>query len=78
MKSTCQEFGLEQIQISAVFPRIDPDRLGNFKQIAGKMLDITRSDPGNLQYDWFLTRTRPAARSARPTSTRRRCSTICR
>ena len=45
---------MEQIQISVVFPRIDPDRIGNFKQIAGKMLDITRGDPGNLQYDWFL------------------------
>ena len=44
MKSTRQEFGMEQIQVSVVFPRIDPDRLGNFKQIAGKMLDITRGD----------------------------------
>jgi quinol monooxygenase YgiN len=45
---------MEKIQILAVFPNIAPGDLAEFKQLAAETLQITLSEPGTLQYDWFL------------------------
>ncbi len=42
------------IHINAVFPNIDPARVDEFKALAAEMLDITKGDPGALQYDWYM------------------------
>ena len=43
-----------QIHINAVFPNIDPARLDEFRALAAEMLEITKADPGALQYDWYM------------------------
>lgn len=45
---------MDTLQISARFPNIAPDKLGEFKRMAAEALVITKGDPGCLQYDWFL------------------------
>lgn len=46
---------MEQLQISATFPSIPSDNLGNFKRLAGECLEIVNAkEPGTLQYDWFF------------------------
>ena len=39
---------------SAKFPHIPEDKLAEFKRLAAEALAITKSEPGCLQYDWFL------------------------
>ena len=45
---------MEQIHINAVFSDIDPNRLEEFKALAGELLRITNDDDGVLNYDWYL------------------------
>jgi len=45
---------MQPIQVTAKFPSIARDRLGEFKDLASEALKITVDDPGNLQYDWFF------------------------
>ena len=45
---------MDQLQVSARFPRIAPEKLDEFKKVAAQALEITRGDAGTLQYDWFL------------------------
>jgi hypothetical protein len=45
---------MDQLQVSARFPRITPENLDEFKRVAAQALEITKGDAGTLQYDWFL------------------------
>lgn len=45
---------MEQLQVTATFPRIAGDDLSEFKRLAGEALELTADDPGMLQYDWFF------------------------
>ena len=45
---------VKQLQVTATFPRIPSDNLGEFKRMAGEALKVTADDPGVLQYDWFF------------------------
>jgi quinol monooxygenase YgiN len=42
------------IHINAVFADIDPNRLEEFKALAGELLRITDDDDGVVSYDWYL------------------------
>ena len=45
---------MDQLQVTATFPRIPRDNLSEFKRMAGEALKTTTDDPGVLQYDWFF------------------------
>jgi quinol monooxygenase YgiN len=45
---------MDTLQVTARFPNIEPDKLVEFKKVAAEMLEITKGEPGNLQYDYFL------------------------
>ncbi len=45
---------MSRLQATAVFPNIAGTDLAQFKQFAAQALDITKSEAGNLQYDWFF------------------------
>ena len=42
------------IQVTATMPNIAPANLAEFKEIAGRAMELTRGEPAALQYDWFL------------------------
>ena len=42
------------IQVTATFPSIAPANLAEFKEAASRAVELTTSEPGALQYDWFL------------------------
>jgi quinol monooxygenase YgiN len=42
------------IQVTATMPNIEPANLAEFKEVAGRAMELTRGEPGALQYDWFL------------------------
>ena len=45
---------MDELQVSARFPDIKRDNLDEFKKLAAEMLEITKGEPGTLQYDYFL------------------------
>lgn len=45
---------MEQIQITATFPKIAPGDLAEFKRLAAQALEITKGEAAALQYDWFF------------------------
>lgn len=46
---------MDQLQLTATFPNIASDKLGEFKKLAGEAMEIVRTmEPGTLQYDWFF------------------------
>ena len=45
---------MKQLQVTATFPQIPSDNLGEFKRMAGEALKVTADDTGVLQYDWFF------------------------
>jgi Antibiotic biosynthesis monooxygenase len=45
---------MEQIQINAVFPRVEPACRAEFEELAGQLVRITREEPGSVHYDWFI------------------------
>lgn len=45
---------MEHIQLTATLPSIAPADLDEFKRVAGEALELTKSEAGTLQYDWFL------------------------
>jgi antibiotic biosynthesis monooxygenase len=45
---------MDQLQATATFPSIAKEDLAEFKRIAGELRDITATEPGALQYDWFF------------------------
>lgn len=51
---THQEDLVEQIQITATFPKIASGDLAEFKRLAAQALEVTKGDAAALQYDWFF------------------------
>lgn len=45
---------MEQLQVTATFPSIHADNLASFKKMANEALEIAKTEPGTLQYDWFF------------------------
>ena len=45
---------MEELQVTAVFPNIAPDGLAEFKELAAQAVEQAGTEPGTLQYDWFL------------------------
>lgn len=45
---------MDKIQLTATFPAIDPADLSAFKELAAESIELVRSEPGTLQYDWFF------------------------
>jgi quinol monooxygenase YgiN len=45
---------MEQIQITATLPKIAPGDLAEFKRLAAELLELSKSEAGALQYDWFF------------------------
>ena len=43
-----------QIQVTATFPAIPAARLPEFKGLAAKAMEQTKTEVGSLQYDWFF------------------------
>jgi quinol monooxygenase YgiN len=44
------------LRVNAKFPHIPPSTLADFKRTAAEALELTKREPGALQYDWFLKR----------------------
>jgi len=42
------------IQVTATMPNIAPANLAEFKEVAGRALELTKGESTALQYDWFL------------------------
>ena len=45
---------MDTLQVSAKFPNIEKDKLEEFKKTVAEAVEITKGEPGCLQYDWFL------------------------
>jgi quinol monooxygenase YgiN len=45
---------MNRIQVNATFPHVSSSDLAEFKKAAAHALEIARSEPGVLQYDWFF------------------------
>ena len=45
---------MNKIQVSAVFPKIAPGDLAEFKRVAAQVLELTIPEPGVVGYDWFF------------------------
>jgi quinol monooxygenase YgiN len=45
---------MNRIQVSAKFANVSSSNLAEFKKVAANALEIARSEPGVLQYDWFF------------------------
>jgi quinol monooxygenase YgiN len=45
---------MDRIHFTAKFLKIDPDDLDAFKKLAAELLEVTKAEPGNIQYDYFL------------------------
>jgi quinol monooxygenase YgiN len=45
---------MEQIQLTATLPKISPDNLAEFKELAARALEITKGEATTVQYDWFF------------------------
>ena len=45
---------MDQLQVSARFPRIDPAHLAEFKIVAAELVALTRAEPGTLNYALYL------------------------
>ena len=45
---------MNRIQVNAKFANISSSNLAEFKKVAAHALEIAKSEPGVLQYDWFF------------------------
>ena len=45
---------MDEIQVSAVFPKIAPGDLAEFKRAAAQVLELTIPEPGVVGYAWFF------------------------
>jgi quinol monooxygenase YgiN len=45
---------MNRIQVTATFANISSSNLAEFKKVAARALEIAKSEPGVLQYDWFF------------------------
>ena len=44
---------MDKIQVTATFPNIAPADRATFKELVNKAIDIAKTEPATLQYDWF-------------------------
>jgi hypothetical protein len=47
-------YTMRKVKVTANFPNIATFNLTEFKNVAARALEITRNEPGVLQYDWYL------------------------
>lgn len=45
---------MDQLQISARFPHIDPSKLAEFKVVAAELIALARAETGTVQYALFM------------------------
>ena len=45
---------MNRIQVNAKFANVSSSNLAEFKKVATHALEIAKSEPGVLQYDWFF------------------------
>jgi quinol monooxygenase YgiN len=45
---------MNRIQVAARFPNVSGSNLAEFKKVAAHALEIAKSEPGVLQYEWFF------------------------
>lgn len=45
---------MNRIQVNATFANVLSSNLAEFKKVAADALEIVKSEPGVLQYDWFF------------------------
>ena len=45
---------MEQLQVSARFPRVDPARVAEFKAVASELVAQSRNEPGTLSFTLFM------------------------
>jgi quinol monooxygenase YgiN len=45
---------MNRIQVNATFANVSRSNLAEFKRMAAHAMEIAKSEPGVLQYDWFF------------------------
>jgi quinol monooxygenase YgiN len=45
---------MDQLQVTATFPKIASENLAQFKELAAHALEVTQGESGNSQYDWYF------------------------
>jgi quinol monooxygenase YgiN len=45
---------MKRIEVRAKFANVSSSNLAEFKKVAAHALEITKGEPGVLQYDWFF------------------------
>ena len=45
---------MDPIRVNAKFSHLPPSTLAEFKRAAAQAQDLTKREPGALQYDWFF------------------------
>ena len=45
---------MQQLQVSATFPRISQDAADRFNELAAEAMVTIRGEPGTLHHDWFF------------------------
>ena len=45
---------MNRIQVNAKFANVSSSNLAEFKKVAAHALEIAKTEPGVLQYDWFF------------------------
>ena len=45
---------MDRIQVNAKFGNVSSSNLAAFKKVATQALEIAKTEPGVLQYDWFF------------------------
>lgn len=48
------EINMNKVHFTARFVKIKKEDLEKFKALAARLLEVTREEPGNLEYDYFL------------------------
>jgi hypothetical protein len=65
---------MNRIQVNAKFANVSSSNLAEFKKVAAHALEIAKSEPGVLQYDWFFDDPTRCAWCERLTRTQKPCS----
>ena len=45
---------MEHIEFNSTFRRIPAGNLDEFKKLAAQAMEVARTEPGTLRYDWYL------------------------
>jgi quinol monooxygenase YgiN len=54
LEQTARTRDMSRIQVNARFANISSFNRAEFKKAAGQAMEIAKSEPGVLQYDWFF------------------------